>query len=339
MSVYSPLRCVDEQALRFVKNIDLVLSKRVQRDIFSSESKWHRADMKHSQVMDIKLDVISIADNCVEWAEKLEKEFYGWIADCNRDLTQWDEPVRKALSFDKPSEGVFTYYNAAITYLKSLVTFCKSEMLVTLDDDDRRYLDDLINTASGLKKTISGIYNYCYEITTVNSDLVEGTKEALQELYKGVERLLRVCAEAISTGFSLRRKFNNRKFASEYNSDYIHASGGRIIETANLVWMFRFIFWFGNKQKPDEYPINHILSLENKDVIEFRRNVNTIMRRVIGERHPLYMRFNTLMSSVIQGMGLKKLDNSQLEYLENTFFDMWAIAAARTILAEKERET
>jgi hypothetical protein len=59
------------------------------------------------------------------------------------------------------------------------------------------------------------------------------------------------------------------------------------------------------------------------------------MRRVLGDRHPLYMRFNSLMSSVIQGMGLKKLDPDQLAYLENTFFDMWAIAAAKTILSEK----
>jgi hypothetical protein len=336
--VYIPAKCIDEQALRFVKNIDLVLSKRVHRDIFSSESKWHRVEMKHMQVLEIKLDVVTIADNCVEWAEKTESDFYGWLADCNRDLGQWDEPVKKAMSFEKPSEGAFTYYNASISYLKALVTFSKSELLVTLDDDDRRYLAELTELASRLKKTISSIYNYCYEINTVNSDLVEGAKEGLQELYRGLERLLRVCTEAISTGFSMRRKLNNRRFVSDYNSDYLYASGGRIIETANLVWMFRFIFWYGNKTKPADYPINHILSLENKDVIEFRRNVNTVMRRIVGERHPIFMRFNTLMSSVIQGMGLKRLDPCQLEYLENTFFDMWAIASARTILSEKEKE-
>lgn len=331
-----PLRCIDEQALRFVKNIDLVLSKRVQRDIYSFDSKWHRASMKATEVAEVKIDVITIADNCDEWADKMESEFYGWLADCNRDLSQWDEPVQKALSFDKPSEGAFTYYNACNSYLKSLVAFSKSELLVALEDDDIKHLHELIDIATKLRKTISSIYNYCYEITTVNSDLVEKTKETLQELYKGLERLLRISAESISTGFVLRRKINNRKFASTYNSDYIHASGGRIIETANLVWMFRFIFWYGDKKKPAEYPINHIIAMENKDVIEFRRNVNTVMRRVIGERHPLYMRFNTLMSSVIQGMGLKKLDNNQLAYLEDTFFDMWAIAAARTILSEKE---
>ena len=76
--------------------------------------------MKHSQVMDIKLDIISIADNCTEWAEKLEKEFYGWLADSNRELTQWDEPVRKALSFDKPSEGVLLTTTLLFHILKVL---------------------------------------------------------------------------------------------------------------------------------------------------------------------------------------------------------------------------
>jgi hypothetical protein len=318
-----------------MKNIDLVLSKRVQRDIYSVDSKYHRKELKHAELSEVKIDLMSIADNCADWATKLSGDFYGWLADCNRDLCQWDEPVKKALSFDKPSEGNFTYYNASVSYMKSLITFSKSELLITLDDDDRKYLKELVDASAHLRRTIMSIYNYCYDITTINSDLVDKTKESLQELYKGIEQLLRICTESLSTGCRLRRIRNNRRFVSDYNSDYIHASGGRIIETANLVWLFRFIFWFGEKKKPAEYPINHIIAMENKDVIEFRRTANTIMRRVLGDRHPLYMRFNSLMSSVIQGMGLKKLDPDQLAYLENTFFDMWAIAAAKTILSEK----
>lgn len=330
-------KCPDEQALRFIKNIELVLTKRVQRDAFSSESKWHRADMKHMQRAEIKEFLIQIADNCGEWADKLSAEFYGWLADCNRELGQWDEPVRKALSFDKPSDGPFTYYNSSIAYLKSIITFSKSELLVTLDADDREYLRGLLDVSERLKKTISGIYNYCYEIDTVHSDLVEGTKDGLKELYIGLEQLLRICVETISTGFTIRRKINNRRFAATYDSTTIIVGGGRTINTNKLVPMFRAMFWGGARTKPAEYNLNKMYMVDSKVIIEFRKNINTIMRMMIGDRHPLYMSFNGLMSSYVQALGSKKLEVHQIEYIEHLFFDMWAIAIARSVISENEK--
>lgn len=331
-------KCPDDQALRYVKNIELVLSKRIQRDIYSHDSKWHRADMKHTERAEIKESIIQIADNCGEWAKKLSSEFYSWFADCNRDLGQWDEPVRKALSFDKPSDGPFTYYNATIAYLKSIVTFSKSELLSTLDSDDRHYLRELIIVAEKLRKTIMGIYNYCYEIETVHSDLVEGTKDGLKELYIGLEQLLRICVETISTGFVIRRKANNRRFATNYDTYSIIVSGGRTIETNKLIPMFRVLFWGGSKTKPEEYNLNKMYTVDTKIIIEFRKNINAIMRMMIGDRHPLYMSFNGLISTYVQALSTKKLDVQQIEYIENLFFDMWAIAIARTVISESEKE-
>ncbi|WP_022849949.1 hypothetical protein [Limisalsivibrio acetivorans] len=329
---------VENIAVRLLKNAELILRLIVVKKIFSSDSAFHRKEMGRADIDSVVEEIVNIADNIEVKAQELESDFVEWIHAGNAKLRRGESSLMRVLEVEEPEPEPFAYYNASLSHMKSLITFCKAELLVALDDDDRSHLRNLMDVCRNIRASLSRISKYRYDVECVHTDIVEGTEESVEGLYKSLEYMFRIAVQDIATEFTQRRIRNNREFARNYTSDYIHLSGGRTVETANLLWLFRFIFWEGEKKRPSKYPVNHILSIGTTEYMDFRKEVDNVLKRVVGTQGDMFGRFNSLFAQVMQGRTLKRLDQEVVTALDDIFFDMWAIAAAKTILMEKGEE-